>query len=41
MIFHTRAKRRKMFLPKNIFTENKFLENILRWKLFYIERNEA
>jgi hypothetical protein len=36
-----RAKRRKMFSPKNIFRKNDFPENILRRKPFYIERNGA
>jgi len=26
---------------KNIFPENDFAENILRWKLFYVETNGA
>jgi hypothetical protein len=36
---YVHTKHRKMFLVKNIFLKNSFLENILQRKPFYIQTN--
>lgn len=39
--FFVRTKHRKIFSKKIIFSENDFVEIILRWKSFYVETNGA